>query len=42
MSQIFDNEDMPDKPPPPDGYEVPEAPEEPPQLNPQPDDPEIL
>jgi hypothetical protein len=42
MERDFDNEDMPDKPPPPEGYEVPEASEELPQPNEQPEDSELL
>lgn len=34
-------DDFSDKQPAPEGYEVPPEPDEPPQLNEQPDDPEV-
>lgn len=41
MSPKRIEEDRPPKPPPPEGYEVPEAPDSEPKPNPQPDDPEL-
>lgn len=40
MEREFDD-DMPDKPAPPEDYEVPEAPEELPQPSEQPEDPDL-